>query len=174
MVFAAAPDSAPVRSGDESAGHKGDDFLKQALQYGVEDDNIAAAKEESELTHERVLKFLKSSVSILVGLVFVGVLYCTVRLRWPVSYAFYWTMVTALTVGYGDSPTCDIVVNTTDDDGAPEGTCKCVRGVFFFFVYGFDGKAQESLHSLDLNEWALYLSPTKTPPTSFPRTLLKC
>ena len=81
----------------------------------------AVINEQQKIEHERIVKFLKSSVSMLGVLILIGVLYCTVRLKWPVSYAFYWTMVTALTVGYGDSPTCTIVVNTTDDDGAPDG-----------------------------------------------------
>ena len=77
--------------------------------------------EHADLPQKRAVKFVKTSLSLLFALVLVGVLYCSVRLKWPVSYSFYWTIVTALTVGYGDAPTCNVLVNTTDDDGAPDG-----------------------------------------------------
>ena len=39
-------------------------------------------------------------------LLIIGLVYLTQRLQWTWQYSLYWCMMTALTVGYGDSPQC--------------------------------------------------------------------
>jgi len=66
----------------------------------------------------------------------IGLAYLTQRLKWTWQYSLYWCMMTALTVGYGDSPQC-----STDAD-PPVGYVTTTppqipRPLFFFYCFSF-------------------------------------
>jgi len=63
-------------------------------------------RDEGPCCEQETLTYFLKRAGILVVSISIGVIYTTQRFNWPVEYAFYWAMVTALTVGYGDSPVC--------------------------------------------------------------------
>jgi len=104
---------------------------------GSEEENMVEASELNQpvLRH---IHFLKSSGSVAFCSIIGGAIYAHFRLKWPWSYSCYWTVVTALTVGYGDAPTCDINSSTLDSDAT----------IAFGSVDGGSGNAQESTGAL--------------------------
>lgn len=80
----------------------------------------AAATEYSILTVHFWGPIVQSALGVLLALIIIGTLVMHFRMEWPWEYSLYWTVVTAFTVGYGDSPSykfkcLDELVNYTNE-----------------------------------------------------------
>ena len=98
-----------------------------ARNEGVESDRATAfpaGEDESQVKKSTAHHFwgpiVRSALGVLLALIIIGTLVMHFRMEWPWEYSLYWTVVTAFTVGYGDSPAykyaChDVELNYTNE-----------------------------------------------------------